>query len=99
MQWPTQSSDYKKADLDNLSRLNIRFFCQDIITSTTPLDHTKNGRWFTPDSTNVMAFSAIATISTALLGSYVKDETPIGIITAYQGDTNIANWMGPEYYN
>ena len=52
MQGPTQSSDYKKADLDNLSRLNIRFFCQDIITSTTPLDHTKNGRWFIPDSTN-----------------------------------------------
>ena len=99
MQWQTKDSDYTETDLQKLSKTTARFFCQDVTTATYKCDYTKNGRWFTPDSTNVMAFSAIATISTALLGSYVKDETPIGIITAYQGDTNIANWMGPEYYN
>ena len=98
MQWPTSSSDYKKADLDNLSRVNVRFFCQDVTTATTKQDSVKNGRWFKPDSNNVSAFSAIATMAGSLLGAELMSTTPIGIVTAYQGDTNIANWMGPEYY-
>ena len=98
MQWPTQSSDYKKADIDNLSRISIRFFCQDVTTATSKQNSVRNGRWFIPDSNNVTQFSAIATIAGSLLGVEMMNEVPIGIVTAYQGDTNIANWMGPEYY-
>ena len=98
MQWPTQSSDYKKADLDNLSKITVRFFCQDVTTSVTKQESVKNGRWFKPDSNNVMQFSAIATLAGSFLGVEVMKETPIGIVTAYQGDTNIANWMSPDYY-
>ena len=99
MQWPTRSADYTTIDMQKLLESNIRYFCQDVTTAATKQEAVKNGRWFTPDTTNVMNFSAIATITGALLGSSLKTEAPIGIVTAYQGDTNIANWMGPEYYN
>ena len=99
MQWPTQNSDYKKSDIDNFSNLSVRFFCQDVTTSTTMLEHVKNGRWFVPNNSNVAQFSAIATMAGSLLGSELQNTTPIGIVTAYQGDTNIANWMSPEFYN
>ena len=99
MQWPTQNSDYTASDIQKLLDSNVRFFCQNVKTATTKQESVSNGRWFTPDATNVMNFSAIATISGALLGDSLKLEAPIGIVTAYQGDTNIANWMGPEYYN
>ncbi|MBO4667771.1 MAG: hypothetical protein J5666_06595 [Bacilli bacterium] len=98
MQWPTASSDYKNADIDNLSRVPLRFFCQDVTTSTKEERYTKNGRWFKPDANNVTQFSAIATITGSLLSTEMMNETPIGIVTAYQGDTNIANWMSKDYY-
>lgn len=98
MQWPTSNSDYKKEDLDNLTKANIRFFCQDVVTATSKQTSVKNGRWFKPNSSNVSQFSAIATMAGSFLGVEMMRETPIGIVTAYQGDTNIANWMGPEYY-
>ena len=98
MQWPTSNSDCKRVDVENLARISIRFFCQDVTTATTKQKSVKNGRWFKPDSNNVNAFSAIATMTGSFLGVEVMNETPIGIVTAYQGDTNIANWMGPEYY-
>ena len=97
MQWSTIQSDYTEDDIAKLLNGNVRFFCQDVTTSTEKLESVKNGRWFTPDEYNCLSFSAIATMSGALLTSMVED-TPIGIITAYQGDTNIANWMGSEYY-
>ena len=98
MQWPTQSSDYKKSDLELLSKSNIRFYCQDVTTSTSLESSTKNGRWFKPDTVNVMAFSAIATMAGYFLANEIGQIVPIGIITAYQGDTNIVNWMSPDYY-
>ena len=98
MQWTTQAADYTDDDLFKLLDSTIRFFSQDINTSTTKLEKTKNGKWFAPTKYNVMNFSAIATITGALLGDELMDEVPLGIITAYQGDTNIANWMGSEYY-
>ena len=98
MQWGTSDSDYIDSDLDNLVSSSIRFFCQDVTTSTTKLDSVKNGRWFKPTKTNVGSFSAIATMTGSMLATSLNDKTPIGIITAYQGDTNIANWMGPEFY-
>ena len=99
MQWQTMNSDYTDIDMQKLLASSVRFFCQDVTTSSVKMDAVKNGRWFAPTETNVMNFSAIATITGALLGSSLKTEAPIGIVTAYQGDTNIANWMGPEYYN
>ena len=98
MQWPTQNSDYMETDISYLANSRVRFFCQDVVTSTEPKESTQNGRWFKPDSNNVKNFSAIATMTASFLQSGVENETPIGIITAYQGDTNIANWMSPDYY-
>ena len=98
MQWPTQSSDYSADDIEELMHSNVRFFCQDVVTSTTKLDKVTNGRWFKPSSTNCLYFSAIATMTGAFLSKTLVNEVPIGIVTAYQGDTNIANWMDPEYY-
>ena len=98
MQWPTTNSDYEQKDLDALYKSYLRFFCQDVVSSTTPLETTKNGRWFSPNASNVLGFSAIATMTGSFLAQALKDEVPIGIITAYQGDTNIANWMSDEYY-
>ena len=99
MQWPTENSDYTSTDINYLKDSYLRFFCQDVVQSPTKLEEVKNGRWFIPDEYNVKSFSAIATMTGALLGHDLKTEVPIGIITAYQGDTNIANWMSPEYYN
>ena len=98
MQWPTMSADYTTDDLAKLKNSNVRFFCQDVVTSTTELESVKNGRWFKPNESNCLNFSAIATITGSILGTDLKDEVPIGIITAYQGDTNIANWMSSDYY-
>ncbi len=98
MQWTTLSSDWTQDDIDNLVDSNVRFFCQDVVTSTTKLESVTNGRWFKPNESNCFSFSAIATMTGSILGKELKEEVPIGIVTAYQGDTNIANWMGPEYY-
>lgn len=99
MQWTTASSDYKPEDIENLVNSNVRFFAQDVTTATTKQSSVKNGRWFKPTSFNCLNFSAIATMTASILGTDLKTDVPIGIITAYQGDTNIANWMGPEYYS
>ena len=99
MQWMTKDSDYEASDIQALMESNVRFFCQDVTTSDTKKQNVKNGRWFIPNANNCDWFSAIATMTGAFLGTALKDETPVGIITAYQGDTNIANWMGEEYYD
>ncbi|MBO7535992.1 MAG: hypothetical protein J6T34_02465, partial [Bacilli bacterium] len=98
MQWMLKDSDYRTEDIDNLLNANVRFFCQDVVQSPTKLDYVTNGRWFVPDRYNLDFFSAIASMTGSMLGVMLKNDAPIGIITAYQGDTNIANWMGPEYY-
>ncbi|MBP5551154.1 MAG: hypothetical protein J6X93_03780 [Bacilli bacterium] len=98
MQWMLKDSDYRTEDIDNLVNANVRFFCQDVVQSPTKLDYVTNGRWFVPDRYNLDFFSAIASMTGSMLGVMLKNDAPIGIITAYQGDTNIANWMGPEYY-
>ena len=98
MQVLINESDFKDDDLINLEGSNIRFFSQDITTSTTKLDHCGGSKWFIPDRYNVGGFSAIATMAGSFLVKETKDTTPIGIVTSYQGDTNIANWMGDEYY-
>ena len=98
MQWPTMNSDFEPNDISNAKTSDVRFFCQDVVTSTTPLENVKNGRWFVADGSNHQYFSAIAFMSGAMLGTALKNEVPIGIVTAYQGDTNIANWMSDEYY-
>lgn len=99
MQWLTRDSDYTSDDINKLENSYVRFFCQDVTTSTQKKTLVKNGRWFKPNMNSCSNFSAIATITGAILSDLIKNETPIGIITAYQGDTNIANWMGPEYYD
>ena len=98
MQWPTKSSDYTATDIEKMNKSYLRFFAQDVVTSSVKLEEVKNGRWFVPTEANVQNFSAIATMSGALMGSLLKADAPIGIITAYQGNTNIADWMGEEYY-
>ena len=99
MQWTTLDSDYEKDDIEKLKKSNIRFFAQDVTTSKVKLDYCTNGRWFIPDDYNCMYFSAIATMTGAFLGDELKNDTPIGIITACQGDTNIVNWMGEDFYD
>ena len=98
MQWPTKDADFEVEDISDLIDSSVRFFAQDVVTSTNKRETVKNGRWFKPDSDNVSGFSAIATLSGAFLGRELKNDVPIGIVTAYQGNTNIADWMGPEYY-
>ena len=100
MQWSTRDSDYLQSDLDSLYASKVRFFCQDPRSSETKRDSVTNGRWFVPskDGSDCKGFSAITTMSASFLASMVNDETPIGMITAYQGDTNIAEWLGEEYY-
>ena len=98
MQWPTANSDYESGDVTAAIDTGVRFFAQDVTTSTTKQEKVRNGRWFLTNDNNYKQFSAIAFMSGAMLSDAMKSEVPIGIITAYQGDTNIANWMGPEYY-
>ncbi|NLE04829.1 MAG: sialate O-acetylesterase, partial [Crenarchaeota archaeon] len=98
MQWPTNSSDYLPSDVTLAIESKVRFFAQDVVESTTKLDSVKNGRWFEINNNNYGYFSAIAFMSGSILSNALKEEVPIGIITAYQGNTNIANWMGSEYY-
>ena len=99
MQWLTKDSDYEQSDIDAFSDSYVRFFCQNVVTSATKKQNVTNGRWFIPGGTNCDWFSAIATMTGSFLGTALKEETPVGILTAYQGDTNIANWMGEEYYS
>lgn len=99
MQWPTQSADYQQTDVINAKETGVRFFAQDVVTSPTKLEKVKNGRWFAINDTNYQQFSAIAFMSGSILSTAMNGDVPIGIVTAYQGDTNIANWMGSEYYN
>lgn len=98
MQWPTINSDFLRSDVTNAINSKVRFFCQDVVQSTTKLENVTNGRWFAPDEYNYKQFSAIAFMSGSMLSTALATEVPIGIVTAYQGDTNIANWMSDEYY-
>lgn len=99
MQWPTMNSDFIYDDVSRAKLGNVRYFSQDVVTSTSKLEQVKNGKWFIADSNNINYFSAIAFMSGSMLSNALKTEVPIGIITAYQGDTNIVNWMGSEYYS
>jgi len=100
MQWPIETSDYLKDDIDLLKNDKVRFFSQNVKESIEPLENVSGGKWFTFEKTNAMSFSAIATMTAAFLSDGIKDlNVPLGILTAYQGNTNIANWMGSDYYN
>ncbi len=100
MQWMTKDSDYLEDDINQVINNDVRFFAQNVVQSSTPLEHTTNGRWFSAKTAeDVMRFSAIATMTSGMLSRTLKeDNIPIGILSAYQGDTNIANWMGSDYY-
>lgn len=98
MQWPTKDSDCKEEDIERLTGSGVRFFCQDVTTSETKKESVKNGRWFKPNQNRCNYFSAVATMTGSFLWETARERTPIGIVTAYQGDTNIAAWMGEEYY-
>lgn len=100
MQWPTNSSDFNPDDVKKAKENDVRFFAQDVVESTKPLDHTTNGRWFSINDYNYSQYSAISLMTGSFLGQYLKEQNvPVGILTAYQGNTNIANWMSNEYYN
>ncbi len=99
MQWTTQASDYLEEDVTLAKATGVRFFAQNVVTSTEELDYVSGGKWFSIDSNNYKQFSAIAFMTGAFISEYAKENgVPIGILTAYQGDTNIANWMSREYY-
>lgn len=99
MQWPVNSSDYDNSLVQNAKKNDVRFFSQSVVKSDKPLDHVTNGKWFSVNSTNYQQYSAIALMSGAFLSEYLAAaNVPLGILTAYQGDTNIANWMSEEYY-
>lgn len=102
MQWPTNQSDFLQKDVETAIENDVRYFAQNVVTSTTPLDYVNGGKWFSLANGNSNSkdyFSAIAFMTGSILSSYqVEDGVPIGILTAYQGDTNIANWMSSEYY-
>ena len=100
MQWGAGSSDIEQSDVQLAIDNDVRYFTQGVTTSNEPKEHVSNARWFTITSSNYQSYSALAFMSGALLGDYLKKEAnvPLGILTAYQGDTNIANWMGKGYY-
>ena len=99
MQWPTNSSDFNINDIQKAKDNNVRYFVQNVVTSSDPVEHTTNGRWFSISGTNYSQYSAICTMGGAFLSEYLKDQNvPVGILSAYQGNTNIANWMSKEYY-
>lgn len=99
MQWPTMSSDFLFDDVTRAKNANVRFFTQNVVTSTEPLEYATNARWFACDDSNYAQYSAICFMTGALLGEKLKEEyVPLGILSAYQGDTNIANWMSQDYY-
>ncbi len=101
MQWGVGNSDPIESDYEKAIDSNVRYFTQGVNKSTEPAIHTSNGRWFSVNSSNdVQGYSALAFMGGALLGDYLKTSlnVPLGILTAYQGDTNIANWMGKGYY-
>lgn len=99
MQWPTQSSDFYMEDVQAAKDSNVRFFAQNVVTSTEPLEHTTQGRWFSLTDYNYQQYSAICFMAGSFLSQYLKNQdVPVGILSAYQGNTNIANWMSDEYY-
>ena len=98
MQWYTKDSDCEESDLKKLSGTRVRFFTQSPDTSSTKSEVVTNGRWFIPDEYNVGGYSAIITMTGSFLGEALREETPIGILSAYQGDTNISEWMDGSYY-
>ncbi len=102
MQWPTINSDYLPSDVTTAIDSNVRYFSQDVATSTEELSHVKNGKWFTASKEvkNYEYYSAIAFMAGSILGKDLKSENvPLGILSAYQGNTNIADWMSDDYYH
>jgi len=97
MQWQTKNSDYLPEDITNAINSNVRFFSQGVTESTTKLETVK-GEWFAASQSGLSNYSAIATMAGSILSDSLKNEVPIGILTAYQGNTNIANWMSSDYY-
>ena len=99
MQWPAASSDCEYEDMMDAIDCNVRLFTQGVVTSKVPLDHVTSGKWFSVDTKNYEQYSAIGFMCGAMLGKQLKNRgVPIGILSAYQGDTNIANWMNSDYY-
>jgi len=90
-------SDCTEEDLNKVKEADVRFFTQTVTTSESKLDHVVGGKWSHAADINYEWFSAIATMTASILATDVKDETPIGIITAYQGDTNIKSWVEASY--
>ena len=101
MQWTVAKSDVDSSDYEKAINSSVRYFTQGVNKSTELALHTSNGRWFSINSENdCQGYSALAFMGGALLGDFLKtnNNVPLGILTAYQGDTNIANWMGKGYY-
>ena len=99
MWWLTRDSDYQREDIDNLIASKVRFYKQDITTASKPQNYASNGNWVKPDQNFCEWFSAISVMTGSFLGTALKDNVPVGVVTACQGDTNIANWMGEDYYD
>lgn len=99
MQWGVRNSDYEEEDATKALQSDVRFFSQGVVTSNEPLEHVSNGKWFSVSGDNYKGYSALAFMGGAFLGDALKtSRVPVGILSAYQGDTNIANWMGADYY-
>ena len=103
MWWKLRDSDYDETvDVDNAVNSDMRFFSMSITQASTPREKVTNGKWSAISRTNTTYkdYSAVAFMTGSMLASSLKEKgVPVGIIQAAEGNTNIVNWMGKDYYD
>lgn len=103
MWWKLRDSDYDETvDVDNAVNSDLRYFSMSITQASSPREQVTNGKWsaISRANTSYKDYSAVAFMTASMLASSLKEKgVPVGIVVAAQGDTNIVNWMGKEYYD
>ena len=103
MWWKLRDSDYDQTtDVDNAVSADMRFYSMRITKSTTPMEKVRNGKWsaISRDDASYKDYSAIAFMTGSMVAAGLRESgVPIGIMQSAEGDTNIANWIGSDYYD
>ncbi len=96
-------SDCRDEDITAAAAADVRYFKMDLEnTSSTPLDTIKGGEWFkmSEGDETYKNYSAISFMLGSMLGTALAEsKVPVGIVCATKGDTNIAAWIGKDYYD
>ncbi|GEM_PF-3002740 len=96
-------SDCAEEDVSEAIRHDVRFFKMDLEnTASEPLDKVKGGEWFrvSEKGKEYENYSAISFMLGSMLGKALSEKgVPVGIVCATKGNTNIASWIGKDYYD